>query len=239
MSTSNPTVVLVHGAFVDGSGWQQVHDILTRDGFSVAITQHSTQSLAGDVAEVQQVIEAQNGPVLLVGHSYGGVVITEAGTHPQVAGLVYVAAFAPDAGESVATLIAEPDPNAPVPPIVPRKDGSLVIDRDRFQEGFAADLPADQARFLADSQTAWGGAAVGTPVTEPAWRTKPSWYVVASEDRMIPPAAQQGMAARAGAAVATVAASHAVYISQPDAVADLIRRAARTAGAPAPTDNEK
>ncbi|GAA1501563.1 alpha/beta fold hydrolase [Nocardioides humi] len=231
MSTTTPTVVLVHGAFVDGSGWQPVHDILTREGLDVAVTQHSTQSLTGDVAEVQQVIEAHDGPVLLVGHSYGGVVITEAGTHPQVAGLVYVAAFAPDAGESVATLIAEPDPNAPVPPIVPRKDGSLVIDRDRFHEGFAADLPADQARFLADSQAAWGGAAVGTPVTEPAWRSKPSWYVVATDDRMIPPAAQQGMAARAGAVVETVAASHAVYVSRPEAVADLIRRAVTTVSA--------
>jgi pimeloyl-ACP methyl ester carboxylesterase len=231
MRTTNPTVVLVHGAFVDGSGWQPIHDILTGDGLKVAVTQHSTQSLTGDVAEVQQVIEAQDGPVLLVGHSYGGVIITEAGSHPQVAGLVYVAAFAPDAGESVATLIAEPDPDAPVPPIVPRKDGSLVLDRDRFHEGFAADLPADQAQFLADSQASWGTAAVGTPVTEPAWRSKPSWYVVASEDRMIPPAAQRGMAARAGAAVETVAASHSVYISQPEAVADLIGRAAKMVSA--------
>ncbi|MDM4762811.1 alpha/beta hydrolase [Galbitalea sp. SE-J8] len=231
MSTTRPTVVLVHGAFVDGSGWQPVHDILIGDGLEVAVTQHSTRSLADDVTEVTQVIESRGGPVLLVGHSYGGVVITEMGTHPQVAGLVYVAAFAPDAGESVATMIADPDPGAPVPPIVPRTDGSLVLDRDRFHEGFAADLPAAEARFLADSQAPWGGAAVGTPVTEPAWRSKPSWYVVATDDRMIPPAAQQGMAARAGATVETVAASHAVYVSQPDAVAGLIRRAAETVSA--------
>ena len=230
-TTTNPTVVLVHGAFVDGSGWQPVHDLLTRDGIDVRVTQHSTQSLTGDVAEVQQVIEAQDGPVVLVGHSYGGVVITEAGTHPQVTGLVYVAAFAPDAGESVATLIADPDPDAPVPPIVPRKDGSLVLDRERFHEGFAADLSPEQARFMADSQAAWGGAAVGTPVSEPAWRGTPSWYVVASDDRMIPPAAQQGMAARAGATVETVAASHSVYVSQPEAVAAVIRRAVESVGA--------
>ena len=225
MDTNTPTVVLVHGAFVDGSGWKPVHDILIRDGIDVVVTQHSTQSLTGDVAEVQTVIESQDGPVVLVGHSYGGVVITEAGTHPQVAGLVYVAAFAPDAGESVASMIAEPDPNAPVPPIVPRKDGALVLDVEKFQEAFAADLPAEQAGFMAHSQAAWGGAAVGTPVTEPAWRSTPSWYVVAGEDRMIPPAAQQGMAARAGATVTTVPASHSVYVAQPEAVAGVIRQA--------------
>lgn len=228
MNSNSPTVVLVHGAFVDGSGWQPVHDILTRDGLEVVITQHSTRSLAEDVTEVQQVIESQDGLVLLVGHSYGGVVVTEAGTHSQVAGLVYVAAFAPDAGESVASMLAEPDPEAPGPPIVPRKDGSLVLERDRFQNAFAADLPAGQARFIADSQTPWGGAAFSGAVTEPAWRSKPSWYVVATEDRMIPPAAQEGMAARAGASVEKVAASHSVYLSQPEAVADLIRRAAKT-----------
>lgn len=227
MSSNNPTVVLVHGAFVDGSGWQPIHDILVRDGFDVVVTQHSTRSLAEDVAEVHQVIEAQDGLVVLVGHSYGGVVITEAGTHSQVAGLVYVAAFAPDGGESVAAMLAESDPDAPAPPIVPRKDGSLVLDRDRFHEAFAADLPAGQARFMADSQAAWGGAALGTAVTEPAWRSKPSWYVVATDDRMIPPSAQEGMAARAGASVETVAASHSVYLSQPEAVADVIRRAAK------------
>ncbi|SDJ70216.1 Pimeloyl-ACP methyl ester carboxylesterase [Nocardioides sp. YR527] len=227
MSNDNPTVVLVHGAFVDGSGWQPIHDILTRDGLDVVVTQHSTRSLADDVTEVHQVVEAQDGLVLLVGHSYGGVVITEAGTHPQVAGLVYVAAFAPDAGESVASMLAEPVPDAPAPPILPRKDGSLVLDRDRFQEAFAADLPAGQARFMADSQAPWGGAALSTAITEAAWRSKPSWYVVATEDRMIPPAAQEGMAARAGASVETVAASHSVYVSRPDVVADLIRRAVK------------
>ncbi len=224
-SHTTPTVVLVHGAFVDGSGWKPVHDLLAQEGLDVVVTQHSTRSLTDDVAEVQQVVEAQEGPVVLVGHSYGGVVITEAGTHPQVRGLVYVAAFAPDGGESVASMIAEPDPDAPVPPIVPRKDGSLVLDVERFHAAFAADLPAEDAAFMAHSQAAWGAAAVGTPVSEPAWRTTRSWYVAASEDRMIPPAAQQGMAARAGAAVTTVAASHSVYVSQPEAVAGVIRQA--------------
>lgn len=227
MNSNNPTVVLVHGAFVDGSGWQPIHDILIDAGLEVAVTQHPTRSLAEDVTEVHQVIEAQDGLVLLVGHSYGGVVITEAGTHPQVAGLVYVAAFAPDAGESVASMLADPDPNAPAPPIVPRKDGSLVVDRDHFHDAFAADLPAGRARFMADSQTPWGGAALSTAVTEPAWQSKPSWYVIATDDRMIPPAAQEGMAARAGASVETVAASHSVYVSQPEAVADVIKRAAK------------
>jgi pimeloyl-ACP methyl ester carboxylesterase len=231
MSTTTPTVVLVHGAFVDGSGWKQVHDLLAADGIDAVVTQHSTQSLTGDVSEVQQVIEAQDGPVVLVGHSYGGVIITEAGTHPQVTGLVYVAAFAPDAGESVASMIAEPDPNAPVPPIVPRKDGSLVLDIDKFHEAFAADLPVEEAAFMAHSQAAWGGSAVGTPVSEPAWRSTPSWYVSASDDRMIPPAAQQGMAARAGSTLTTVAASHSVYVSQAEVVAGVIRDAVRTVNA--------
>lgn len=226
MSTE-PTVVIVHGAFADGSGWRQVYEDLTRDGHRVAVVQHATASLAGDVAETRAVIEEADGPVVLVGHSYGGAVITEAGRHEQVAALVYVAAFAPDAGESVQTLIADPVPGAPVPPIVPRHDGGLVVDRTRFHEAFAADVPADLARFMADSQPAWGGAAVGSPVGEPAWRSRPSWYLVATQDRMIPPTAQHGMAQRAGAEVSTVEASHAVYVSRPDAVVDVVRLAAR------------
>lgn len=228
MSTTKPTVVLVHGAFTDGSGWRQVYESLTRDGYAVAIVQHATASFAADVAETRAVIEEAEGPVVLVGHSYGGAVITEAGTHPQVAALVYVAAFAPDTGESVQTLIADPAPGALVPPIVPRHDGSLIVDRSQFHEAFAADLPDDLARFMADSQPAWGVAAVGAPVTEPAWRSKPSWYVVATQDRMIPPPAQHGMAQRAGADVRTVEASHAAHVSQPDTVADVVRLAAQS-----------
>jgi len=219
-------VVLVHGGFVDGSGWQGVYDSLTRDGFRVSIVQNPTQSLAGDVEATNQIIEAQDGPVVLVGHSYGGAVITEAGTHPNVAALVYIAAFAPDKEESVSTLIAEPPPGAPVPPILPPQNGYLFLDRANFWASFAADLPARSAAFMADSQVPWGVGALDGAVTDPAWRSKPSWYLVATEDRMIPPAAQYAMAERAGANLSEVAASHSVYLSQPEAVATLIAQAA-------------
>ena len=219
-------VVLVHGGFVDGSGWQGVYDALSRDGFRVSVVQNPTLSLGGDVEATQQIIDAQDGPVVLVGHSYGGVVITEAGTHPNVAALVYIAAFAPDKAESVTTLIADPPPGAPVPPILPPQNGFLFLDREKFHASFAADLPARLAAFMADSQVPWGVGALNGAVTEPAWRSKPSWYLVATEDRMIPPPAQRSMAERAGATVSEVAASHSVYLSQPEAVATLIAQAA-------------
>ncbi|MEU5943298.1 alpha/beta hydrolase [Micromonospora sp. NPDC047548] len=223
-------VVLVHGGFVDGSGWQGVYESLTRDGFRVSIVQNPTLSLQGDVEATRQIIDAQDGPVVLVGHSYGGVVITEAGTHPNVAALVYVAAFAPDKGESVSTLIADPPPGAPVPPILPPQNGFLFLDREKFPASFAADLPAPQAEFMADSQVPWGAGALEGAVTEPAWRSKPSWYLVATDDQMIPPPAQHAMARRAGATESEIAASHSVYLSQPEAVASFIAQAA--AGAP-------
>jgi len=219
-------VVLVHGGFVDGSGWQGVYDSLSRDGFRVSIVQNPTLSLAGDVEATQQIIDAQDGPVVLVGHSYGGVVITEAGAHPNVAALVYIAAFAPDKGESVSTLIADPPPGASVPPILPPQNGFLFLDREKFPASFAADLPPRQAAFMADSQVPWGVGALDGAVTEPAWRSKPSWYLVATDDRMIPPPAQHAMAERAGAIMSEVAASHSVYLSQPEAVATLIAQAA-------------
>jgi pimeloyl-ACP methyl ester carboxylesterase len=219
-------VVLVHGAFVDGSGWQAVYDLLKKDGYSVSIVQHTTTSLAADVAATKRVLAAQDGPAILVGHSYGGVVITEAGTDAKVAGLVYIAAFVPDRGESVSALIANPAPGAPVPPILPPHDGFLLLDRTKFHESFAADLNADAAAFMADSQLPWGLEAVGGAVTEPAWRTKPSWYLVAIEDKMIPPDAQRAMAARAASTVAEARGSHAVYVSKPRAVAALIMQAA-------------
>jgi pimeloyl-ACP methyl ester carboxylesterase len=190
------------------------------------VVQNPTLSLEGDVAATRQVVDAQDGPVVLVGHSYGGVVITEAGRHDGVAGLVYIAAFAPDKGESVNSLIADPPPGAPVPPILPPRDGFLFLDREKFAESFAGDLPLEGAGFMADSQVPWGVDALGGAATEPAWRTKPSWYLVATDDRMIPPPAQRAMSERIGATTAEVAASHSVYLSQPDAVADLIRRAA-------------
>ena len=219
-------VVLVHGGFVDGSGWQGVYESLSRDGFRVSIVQNPTLSLEGDVEATQRIIDAQDGPVVLAGHSYGGAVITEAGTHPNVAALVYIAAFAPDKGESVNSLLASFPADAPQPPILPPTDGFLFLDRGKFHASFAADLPADLAAFLADAQVPWGVGALGGAVTEPAWRTKPSWYLVATEDRMIPPPAQHAMAEKVGATLSQVAASHSVYLSQPEAVATLIAQAA-------------
>ncbi|MGW1723436.1 alpha/beta fold hydrolase [Streptomyces sp. NPDC002306] len=221
------TVVLVHGGFVDGSGWQGVYDALKADGHDVTVVQHPTLSLEGDVAATRQVIDGLSGPVTLVGHSYGGAVITEAGNHDKVTSLVYVAAFAPDKGESVSTLIADPPPGAPVPPILPPNQGFLFLDRDRFADSFAGDLPRAQAEFMADSQVPWGVEALNGTVSQPAWRTKPAWYLVAADDRMIPPSAQRAMAERIGARTAEVPGSHSVYVSQPAAVADVIRQAAR------------
>src|SRR4051794_13592833 len=198
-------VVLVHGGFVDGSGWRGVYDQLTADGFNVSVVQNQTLSLKSDVATTHQVIDRQDGPAILVGHSYGGAVITEAGRHERVAGLVYIAPFAPDAGESVSTLIADPPPGAPVPPILPPDDGFLFLDREKFAHSFAADLPARDAAFMADSQVPWGVEALEGRVTEPAWRVKPSWYLVATDDRMIPPPAQRAMAQHTGANVVQAA----------------------------------
>jgi pimeloyl-ACP methyl ester carboxylesterase len=219
------SVVLVHGGFVDGSGWQEVYNLLQKDGYNVGVVQNPTLSLEGDVAATKQVIDTQDEPVILVGHSYGGAVITEAGTHPAVAALVYIAAFAPDKGESVNTLIADPPPGAPVPPILPPQDGFLFLDREKFAASFAADIPAEQAAFMADSQVPWGVAALSGAVSEPAWREKPSWYLVTTEDRMIPPPAQRAMSERAGATTVEVPGSHAIYVSQPQAVAALIKQA--------------
>ena len=219
-------VVLVHGGFVDGSGWAGVYKTLKNDGYTVAIVQNPTISLADDVAVTRRVISAQSGPVILVGHSYGGVVITEAGNDPKVAGLVYIAAFAPDKGESVSALIKNPPPGAPTPPILPPQDGYLFLDRAKFRESFAADVAPDVAAFMADSQVPWGLEALNGAVTEPAWRTKPSWYLVSTEDRMIPPDAQRAMSKRAGSTVVEARGSHSIYVSQPGAVADLVTKAA-------------
>jgi pimeloyl-ACP methyl ester carboxylesterase len=219
-------VVLVHGGFVDGSGWEGVHRRLTADGFRVSVVQNPTFSLEGDVTATRAVLDDQDGPVVLVGHSYGGAVVSEAGTHEKVAAVVYVAAFAPDKGESVNTLIADPPPGAPVPPILPPRNGFLFLDREKFHQSFAADLPAEQAAFMADAQVPWGVDALGGSVSEPAWRVRPSWYLVATDDRMIPPSAQRAMAERAGATVSETSGSHAIYVSNPDAVAAVVRVAA-------------
>ena len=228
---STPAIVLVHGGFVDGSGWRGVHDALTSDGHTTAVVQHPTLSLDGDAAATRWVLDSLDEPVVLVGHSYGGAVISEAGTHPKVAALVYITAFAPDAGESVETLIADPAPGAPVPPILPPRDGFLFLDEAKFAESFAADLTPEAGRFLAASQVPWGADAFTGTVTDPAWRSKPSWYLVATEDRMIPPPAQRAMADRAGATVSESAGSHAIYVSRPDVVADVIRLAAKAIAA--------
>src|SRR6266480_6931345 len=206
MATKN--VVLVHGGFVDGSGWAGVYNELKKEGYTVSIVQNPTLSLEGDSDATKRIIDAQGEPVVLVGHSYGGAVITEAGNDLNVAALVYIAAFAPDAGESVNTLIADPPPGAPVPPILPPQDGFLFLDRDKFHASFAGDLPEAEARFMADSQVPWGVDALAGHITQHAWRIKPSWYLVATDDRMIPPPAQRAMADRAGSTVSPVAARH-------------------------------
>src|SRR5216684_1357980 len=218
-------IVLVHGGFVDGSGWEGVYKALKQEGYSVAIVQNPTISLADDVAVTKRVIAAQNGPVILVGHSYGGAVITEAGNDPKVAGLVYITAFAPDKGESVAALIKDPPPGAPAPPILPPQEGYLFLDKAKFPASFAADVDPETASFMADSQVPWGVEALGGTISEPAWKTKQSWYLVATDDKMIPPPAQRLMAQRAGSTVVEVKGSHAIYVSKPEAVAALIEKA--------------
>jgi pimeloyl-ACP methyl ester carboxylesterase len=229
MTQSTKNIVLVHGGFVDGSGWEDVYSLLTKDDYNVAIVQNPTISLAGDVAATKLVINEQDGPVILVGHSYGGAVITEAGTDPKVVGLVYIAAFAPDKGESVNSLIKDPPPDAPVPPILPPKDGYLFLDKSKFAASFAGDVDAEKAAFMADSQVPWGIQALAGEISEPAWKSKPTWYLLATEDRMIPPPAQRFMSQRAGSTVVEVAGSHAIYVSQPNAVAALIKQAAQGA----------
>ncbi|TPK83098.1 alpha/beta hydrolase [Mesorhizobium sp. B2-4-17] len=223
------SIVLVHGGFVDGSGWEGVYDILKKDGYEVTIVQNPTTSLADDVSVTKRAIAAASGNVILVGHSYGGVVISEAGTDPKVAGVVYITAFAPDAGESVSSLIANPPPSAPVPPILAPVDGFLFLDRGKFAASFAADVRPDLASFMADSQVPWAVAALEGKVSAPAWKVKPSWYLVATEDKMIPPDAQRAMSKRAGSTVVEVPGSHAIYVSKPGAVAELIEEAAQTA----------
>ena len=221
------SIVLVHGGFVDGSGWAGVYSILKKDGYNVAIVQNPTTSLADDVAATKLTLAQQSGPVVLVGHSYGGVVITEAGTDPKVKALVYITAFAPDQGESVQTLIANPPPGAPVPPILPPQNGFLFLDRSKFAASFAADVAPAEAAFMSDSQVPWGVNALNGAVTDPAWKHKPSWYLVVTDDRMIPLAAQRAMSKRAGATIKEVPGSHAIYVSNPQAVAELIRDAAK------------
>src|SRR5215203_3279677 len=217
---SRPTIVLVHGAWADGSGWQGVYDQL-KGTYSVRIVQEPNLSLEGDVEATKMVIGQQSEPVILVGHSYGGVVVTEAGNDPKVAALVYIAAFVPDQGETEETLIGTFPPGMPNAgdAILPPQDGFLLLDRGKFHDSFAADVSANEAGFMAASPTVpWG--------VEAAWRGKPSWCLVATEDRMIPPATQRSMSERAGATVEEAEGSHAIYVSRPDVVAALIEKAA-------------
>jgi pimeloyl-ACP methyl ester carboxylesterase len=227
MVDEKPTVVLVHGAFADGSGWQGVYKILKADGYDVGIVQEPNLSLEGDVAATKLIIAQQTKPVVLVGHSYGGAVITEAGNDPKVAALVYIAAWVPDKGESVGSLLKTLPPDAVPPPILPPQDGFLLVDRQKFPAAFAGDVDPEVARFMADSQIPWNVAAAGGANTQPAWASKPSWYMVTTEDRMIPPVTQRSMAKRASSTVVEQKGSHAVYASQPRAVAALIETAAK------------
>jgi pimeloyl-ACP methyl ester carboxylesterase len=222
-------VVLVHGGWVDGSGWEGVYNALKKSGYAVTVVQEATASFADDVATTKRAIAEQNGPVILVGHSYGGAVITEAGNDPKVAGLVYIAAFAPDKGESVSTLIKNPPPGAPVLPIMPPVDGYLLLDKAKFPAFFAGDVSPEKAAFMADSQVPWGVNALNGTISEPAWKAKPSWYLLTTEDKMIPPDAQRQMAKRAGAMIVEVKSSHSVFVSHPQAVATLIEKAAKGA----------
>jgi pimeloyl-ACP methyl ester carboxylesterase len=231
--TETPNIVLVHGAWADGSGWEGVYRALRKEGFSVSVVQNPTISLVDDVEATRRVVAAQDGPVILVGHSYGGAVITEAGNDPAVVGLVYIAGWVLDKGESISSLLdnllKDAPPDTPLPPILPPQDGFLLLDNAKFPDSFAGDVDRQRATFMADAQVPWGLAAFTGTISEAAWRSKPSWYLLTTEDRMIPPPAQHFMSQRAGATVVEVAGSHAVFISQPDVVANLIVQAAKEA----------
>jgi len=218
-------IVLVHGAFADGSGWKAVATLLERDGYTVSIVQQPMTSLEDDVTATNRILDRQSGPAVLVGHSYGGGVITEAGNNPNVVSLVYVAAFAPDEGERLGPLTQSKPPATKG--IAPTKDGFLLVDPTVFPADFAADVPLQEARFMAISQMPTAAKAFGTPITSPAWKTKPTWAIVATQDRMINPDLERMMYKRARATVTELRASHAVYVSQPRAVANIIEAAAR------------
>jgi pimeloyl-ACP methyl ester carboxylesterase len=219
------SIVLVHGAFVDGSGWQAVHDILTKDGYEVLVVQNPTISLDGDVAATERVIASAKHPVVLVGHSYGGAVITQAGDNPKVRSLVYLAAFAPDAGETVAGLNETPTPGESKAPLLPPSDGYLLVDPVKFPSAFAAGVDPSLTRFMAVAQVPWGLQAVTTKVTKVGWKAKPTWFMVTTQDLMIPPSAQRTMAARTGGTTVEIQSSHAVMLAHPQQVASFIESA--------------
>ncbi len=219
-------VVLVHGAFVDGSGWQGVYEVLVKDGFHVTLVQQPLSGLEEDTAAAKRIIDRQDGPCVLVGHSYGGSVITEAGTDPKVAALVYIAAHAADEGETQADN-GKKFPNSSRP-LVKTADGFVFLDPANFPEDFAADLPKDQADFMAHAQMPTAAKVFMTPIKDPAWKQKPSWYLVAKADKTINPDLERMYAARAKSHTVEIeGASHAVYISHPKEVAALIEEAAQ------------
>lgn len=225
--TAVKNIVLVHGSFADGSGWRGVADILEHDGYHVTVAQPPETSLDDDVTSVKRLLAMQDGPAILVGHSYGGVIITQAGSDPKVAGLVYVAAMAPDDGEAAGQLLQKIP--AASTAVTPSADGYLYLDPARFRADFAADVPANVTRFMALSQVLTNSAAFGQKVTSPAWKTKPSWGIVATEDRAINPDLERFMYQRAGSHVTEIKGSHAVYISRPKDVAAVIELAAQGA----------
>ncbi|TXI12321.1 MAG: alpha/beta hydrolase [Rhizobium sp.] len=220
-------VVLVHGAFADGSGWRAVSDILEHDGYTVSVVQEPETSLADDAAATKRIIETVNAPLILVGHSYGGAVITQAGNEPQVRGLVYIAAFQPDSGETLGDLLKRTPPAANS--AVPAGQGYVIVNPKTFHADFAADVPAKEAHFMAISQVPISVTGFGTAITNAAWHNKPSWYAVATNDRMINPDLERFMAKRAGSTMIEVKGSHAIYMSQPQTVAKLIEQAAKEA----------
>lgn len=221
-------IVLVHGAFADGSGWQGVYNHLTKNGYHVSIVGNPNTGLADDVAATKRVLDRLDGPAILVGHSYGGAIITEAGFHKNVAGLVFIAAFAPDVNETLLQL-SQAGPPATNSGILPPQDGFLWYDKAKFHSGFCADLSKEQAAFMYDAQVPVSAAVFVTPIKNAAWKTKPGWYVVATEDMTVPPDGQRFMAKRAHAKVVEIKGSHVVFISQPEAVAKVIEQAASQA----------
>ena len=228
------SIVLVHGAFADGSGWEGVYAILTKKGYNVAVVGNPNTGLADDVAAVKRVLDRTNGPIVLVGHSYGGAIITEAGNHDKVVALVYVCAFVPDEGEALITLI-QSGPPAPNAGILPPEDGFCWYDRTKFHSGFCADLSDEKADFMCDSQVPVAASVFGETIQNPAWKSKPSWYVVGTEDQTIPADGQRFMASRAKAKITEVKGSHVTFISQPQAVAEVIENAVLGVGTKAVT----
>lgn len=220
-------IVLVHGAFADGSGWEAIHNLLLKKGYTVSVVGNPNTGLPDDVAAVKRVLAKLAGPVILVGHSYGGAIITEAGNDPKVAGLVYISAFVPDANETLLGLLqaGPPAPNSGFLP--PDEHGYIWYDKAKYHSGFCADLPKDKAEFMANSQVPVSASVFAAQIKEPAWKGRPTWYVVATEDQTIPPDGQRFMAKRAHATVTEIKGSHCVFMSKPDAVTAVIETAAK------------